>query len=179
MSSEIQRLIKIFHETGAIQYAEGEPFILASGKESEYCIDAEPVLLNDEGSEIVGRLVSRKILELEGINNKKYELAGVYWGGAKVADLAAGALGRDYVSMNYKTGEVNGEIQPVEYIGIEDVVTVASSFIKCLNQFIYPRNATMKNTIAIVDRQEGAAENLAALGITHHYFLTKQDLGIL
>jgi len=80
--------------------------------------------------------------------------------------------------------EVAGKIYPTEYVMCEDVTTLASSIKKCLyllqSEYIFlPNKPFVKNTVAIVDRQEGAVENLAALGITHHYFLTKQYLGIV
>ncbi len=172
---DVKRLIEIFHETGAIQYGE---FHFAGGNDSNNKIDAEFVLKNEEGAEIIGRLVSGKILELEKINGKEYKIAGVANGGAKVAEMAAGFLERDYVSMNHKTGEVIGKIYPVELVICEDVTTLASSIIKCYEKFIIPRKAFAKHTITVVDRNEGAVENLADIGIEHHYFLTKQHLGV-
>ncbi len=174
MQNYIRRLADIFHETGAIKYGN---FTLASGKKSKYKIDAEIVLDNDEGAGIISNLFSKKIAELESENKKEYRIAGVAKGGAKVAEIVSKALGRDYVSLNHKNNEVIGRIDKTEHVILEDVTTTGGSIIKCYEMFLYP-TAPVKNTIAIVDRQEGAAENLAKLGIKHYYFLTKEDLGI-
>jgi orotate phosphoribosyltransferase len=176
MRRDVARLIEIFHnETGAIQYGN---YVFASGRKSNNKIDAEFVLKNEEGAEIIGKLVGSKILDLEKRNRKKYEIAGVANGGAKVAGLAAGVLGREYVSLNHKTGKVTGEICPVEHIICEDVTTLGSSIRKCCEKFILPRKAFAKHSITVVDRDEGAVKILAKLGIKHKYFITKQQLGI-
>lgn len=176
MEKDVERLIEIFkNEPGAIQYGN---FVFASGLKSNNKIDAEFVLKNEEGAKIIGKLVGSKILELEKKNGKEYRIAGVANGGAKVAELAASVLGREYVSMNHKNGDVIGEIYPVEYVICEDVTTKASSIIKCYEKFILPRKAFAKHTITIIDRNEGAVENLAKLGIEHHFFITKQKLGV-
>ncbi len=172
---DVKRLIEIFHETGAIQFGK---YHFAGGNDSNNKIEAELVLKNEEGAEIIGKLVSGKILELEGINGKEYRIAGVANGGAKVAELAAGFLGRDYVSLNHKTGKVIGEIYPVEHVICEDVTTLASSIRKCYEKFILPKKAFTKHTITVVDRKEGAVKNLANIGIDHQYFLTKEQLGV-
>ncbi len=173
--SDIGRLIEIFHETGAIQFGD---YVFAGGNHSNNKIDVDFVLKNEEGAEIIGRLVSSKILELEEMNGKEYEIAGVARGGAKVAELAAGVLGRDYASLNHKNGEVIGELYPDEYVICEDVTTKASSIINCYNMFVVPKKATVKHTIAVADRNEGAVKNLSDIGIEHEYFLTKEQLGV-
>lgn len=180
MQSDIDRLVEIFKNThGAIQHAEpGKPFVFASKRKSNNKIDAEFVLKNEEGAEIIGRLVGRKILGLEKRNRKKYEIAGVANGGAKVAKLAAGALGRNYVSLNYKNGEVIGKIYPVEYIICEDITTTAFSIMQCYEKLIVPKKAFAKHAVAVVDRDEGAAENLAGIGMEHHHFIKKRQLGV-
>jgi len=180
MQSDVERLIEIFkNEPGAIQHAEpGKPFHFAGGNDSNNKIEAELVLKNEEGAEIIGKLVGSKIIDLEKRNRKKYEIAGVANGGARVAEMAAGFLVRDYVSLNHKTGELIGKIYPVEHVICEDVTTLASSIKKCYEKFILPKKAFAKHTITVVDRNEGAVENLAKLGIEHHYFITKERLGI-
>lgn len=176
MQSDIDRLIEIFKNTpGAIKYGS---FVFAGGNSSNNKIDAEFVLKNEEGAEIIGKIVGSKIIDLEKRNRKKYEIAGVANGGAKVAELAAGVLGRNYISLNHKTGEVIGKIYPVEHVICEDVTTLASSIIRCYEKLILPRKAFAKHTITVVDRDEGAVKNLAKLGIEHHYFITKHQLGV-
>lgn len=183
MDGDIKRLIEIFKTTpGAIQYAEpGKPFIFASKRKSNVKIFADAVLDNEEGAEIIGRLVSGKILELEEIDGKEYKIAGVANGGAKVAELATGVLGRRYVSVNpHDGGGVVGEIyEGMNCIMCEDVTTVGSSILKCYERFLKPKKAAIRHTIAIVDRQEGAGENIwNKLKAKHNYFLTKQELDV-
>jgi len=176
MRGDIERLIEIFKITpGAIRFGS---YVFASGNHSNNKIDAEFVLKSDEGAEIIGKLVGSKILDIEKRNRKKYEISGVANGGAKVAEFAANFLGREYVSLNHKTDEVIGEIYPVEYIICEDVTTKASSIEKCWKKFIVPKKAFAKHAITVVDRDEGAVENLSKIGIEHHRFLTKQQLGV-
>ncbi len=179
--SDIDRLIEIFKTTpGAIRHAKpGEPIVFASGLHSYNKIDAEFVLKNEEGAEIIGRLVSGKILELEKKNGKEYRIAGVANGGAKVAELAAGVLGRGYVNLNHKTGEVKGEIcEGMGCIICEDVTTLASSIKKCYEKFIVPKKAFARHAITVVDRNEGAVKSLADLDIELGCFITKQQLGV-
>ncbi len=175
--NDIEKLIEIFKsEPGAIQYGD---FIFAGGNKSKNKIDAKSVLKNKEGAEIIGRLVSGKILELEEIYWKEYRIAGVANGGAKVAELAADVLGRDYVSLDpHENGKIIGDIHPIEHIICEDVTTLASSIKKCYEKFMLPKKAFARHAIGVVDRNEGASENLAKLGIEYHYFLKKEQLGV-
>lgn len=178
MKKDVERLIEIFkNEPGAIQYGN---FVFASGLKSNNKIDAEFVLKNEEGAKIIGKLAGSKILDLEKRNKKKYEIAGVANGGAKVAELAAGVLGREYVSMDpHDGGGIVGEIyEGMDCIICEDVTTTGSSIRKCYEKFILPRKAFAKHAIAVVDRNEGAVEILGKLGIKHEYFITKKQLGV-
>jgi orotate phosphoribosyltransferase len=173
-----QRLIEIFKrpELKAIQYG---TVISASEKPITYKIDAEPVLKHPEGREIIGRLVSDYILRLEEKSRRMYQIAGVYKGGAVVAELAAHALGRNHVGLDYKTGKTDGTLLPADSLICEDVTRIGSSITKCMYSFMIPKRIAVRNTISVVDREEGAAENLLyEFGITHHFFITKTELGI-
>ncbi len=182
MQNDIGRLIDIFKsEPDAILHAKpGNPFHFAGGNLSYIKINAESVLKNNEGAEIIGRLVSGKILELEKRYNAEYKIAGVANGGAKVAELAAGFIGRDYISLDpHDGGGVIGEIyEGMNCIICEDVTTKASSIRKCYERFIVPKKAFAKHAITVVDRSEGAAENLAGIDIKLDYLIEKRQLGV-
>ena len=142
-------------------------FKLASGKESDYYIDARLTTLDAEGVNLIARLFLAEI-------GRDPEIAAV--GGPTMgADPIVGAL----ISLCHEAGApLNGFLVRKEEKGhgtgklieghlkegdrvviVEDVATTGGSIIRALNA-VRNRGAVVKKVCVVVDREEGAGERI-------------------
>lgn len=176
MKQELEKLKELFHELDVIKYGN---FKLTSGRESNYKIDAEIILQNKQGIDLIGKLGSEKLSELENLNNSNYEIACVYKGGFLFGNIVAQKRNQDILSINPKKNIWSGKIYlNTPYVIFEDITTTGGSVLKSID-IMKELDLKPTITICIVDRQEGAKENLEKRGVKLYSFLTKKDLGIL
>jgi len=158
-------------------YLEGD-FILSSGKRSTYYLDkylfaTDPVLLKE-----IGRALAEKLpAEFD-------RLAGVELGAVPLVAAVALETGKPFVivrkqAKEYGTSKLfEGKLDKGERVVlIEDVLTTASQAIHAaerLRQF----GAEVVKVLYVIDRLEGAAENLAHANLVAESLFTKTDLGI-
>jgi len=168
-----KRLKELFHELNCIEYGE---FELASGGFSNYKIFCDPLFENNEAGDILGRLGSEILSDIEARTGKRYDIVGVVTGGYRFAKLVAKKLGRKTIGVNPHNGEIRGN--PKENICyFEDVVTEGGSILKCRN-ILGKDDGKDDYAVSIVNRQGAGEENLRKNGIKLEYILTKSDLGI-
>ena len=154
--SDKERLIELFYELETIEYGN---FILRSGKESRYKIFADRVLLHPEGSSLCGKLGLEAVTKIELNDGMEYGIAGIISGGAMFAQSIGNEGNRSRILL-------------------EDVGTTAGSIIDT-TEFMKEKNIEYCGyTIVIVDREEGARENLQEKNMKLVSILTKKDLGI-
>jgi len=144
---------------------------LASGKVSDYYIDARAVTLSSEGAYCVGRLLFELV---------KGEAVQAVGGPTLGADPLVGALAAVSFDLKKpintflvrKTPKSHGRMLQVEgpvleagesVILVDDVATTGGSLIDAIG-VLEKMDVRVKKAIVVVDRQEGAAENLAAKG---------------
>lgn len=166
----IERLKELFHELDCVRYG---TFKLASGEISNYKIVCDSLFENSEAREIVSRLGYQLLQEIE--IEREYEIVGVVTGGCEFAKLVAEKAGRMAVAVNPHSGETLGEIEKEHICYFDDVVTKGGSILKCHKILETPEGGN--RAIAIIDREEGAEENLSKNGIKLKRILTKSDLG--
>jgi len=151
-------------------------FILSSGKESSYYIDARAVTLTSEGAYLCAEII------LDLIKPCTFEEASSCIGGPSLgADPILGAIAAlAYLKgLNLKTfiirkeeksygrrREVEGPdlVKGESAILIDDVVTTGESLLRAA-KILKKMNINVKKVISIVDRQEGAEENLKREGL--------------
>ncbi len=153
-------------------------FTLRSGRSSSYYIDkylflTDPVILAELGALIAARLP-------EGTRR----LAGAELGGIPLVSAASMASGLPCVYVRnsrkeYGTGrQIEGRLEPGEnVVFVEDVATTGGQAIEAA-EVISGEGATVVAVIAIVDRQEGARENIEGAGYRFDTLFTRADLGI-
>ena len=153
-------------------------FTLRSGRSSSYYIDkylflTDPVILGELGALIAARLP-------EGTRR----LAGAELGGIPLVSAASLASGLPCVYVRnsrkeYGTGrQIEGHLEPGEnVVFVEDVATTGGQAIEAAD-LISGEGATVVAVIAIVDRQEGARENIESAGYRFDALFTRRDLGI-
>jgi orotate phosphoribosyltransferase len=164
LRDELYRLIK------EKAYHEGE-IKLASGKTSKYYLDARAVTLSSAGAYLVGNLVFNLV--------RDWDVAAV--GGPTLgADPIVGALAvisyENKKPLNTflirKTPKAHGRMLQVEgpqissgsdVVLLDDVATTGGSLVEAI-AILKKIGVSVRRAIVIVDREEGAKENLAREG---------------
>ena len=167
LSNYKQRLFELI-KTHAV--ARGD-FLLSSGKKSNYYIDCRKVTLSPEGAYLSASVI------LSLLENDKIDAIG---GPTIGADPIAGAIAA-LSHINKKPiqtflvrskAKEHGTAQKIEgpalnkgtqVIIIDDVATSGKSLIDCI-QALKEAGILVKKAICLVDRNEGAAENLSKEG---------------
>ena len=173
------RLVEILRERSVRR----QKVILASGKESDFYVDARRTTLHAEGA----ALISQLILERLGP-----DIAGV-GGPVTGADPITGAV----ISEAWRQGRnLEGFMVRKEPKGhglklwvegrdnlkdgdtvclLEDTVTTGGSLVRAATR-IRESGLEVSRCIVVVDREEGAKETLAEAGITLEALVSRQEL---
>ncbi len=146
-------------------------FTLASGRTSEHYVNCKPVSLSGQGLALLGALM------LEQVEPAAVAVAGLTLGADPLVSavaLQAALAGRDLDALIVRK-EAKGHGTgawlegPLPAAGsritvLEDVVTTGGSALKAVNQ-LREAGYVIEQVVAIVDRQEGGAEAMAAAGL--------------
>ncbi|HEX42612.1 MAG TPA: orotate phosphoribosyltransferase [Phycisphaerales bacterium] len=169
-----EALIKRIKETA---YLEGE-FILRSGKKSRYYLDKYlfetcPDILKALGEEFARHVANDVTL-----------IAGAELGGVALAASTAMATGKNWVIIRnskkgYGTGKrVEGVLKAGDVVLlVEDIATTGGQVLEAA-KIITEAGARVDRIVCVIDRKQGARENITAAGYTFESILTKDDLGI-
>ena len=169
-TAELARRIK------AAAYLEGD-FVLRSGKRSKYYLDkylfeTDPVILAELGK------------RLAAWADDADQIAGAELGGVPLAAATAMACGKSYVIVrnakkDYGTGKLmEGTLRPgARVLLVEDVATTGGQVLEAA-KVLTAAGATIARIVAVLDRMEGARENIEGAGFAFQALLTRQDLGI-
>ena len=159
----------------SVAYLEGD-FLLRSGKRSRYYFDkylfeTVPSILRRLGEELA-TLVPGGTQRLAAP-----ELGAVLLGGAvsMVTDIPLVLVRKG--EKGYGTSKLlEGRLEPGERVAvIEDVLTTGGEAINAVGK-LRDAGAEVLGLIAVLDREEGAAENLAAAGIPFRPLYRRSDL---
>lgn len=169
-----QELAKRVKETS---YLEGD-FTLRSGKKSKYYMDkylfeTQPDILKALGEEFAKHATSDVTL-----------IAGAELGGVALAAATAMQTGKKWIIVrnskkDYGTGKmVEGVLKANDVVLlVEDIATTGGQVLEAA-KIITEAGAKVKKIVAVIDRKQGAAENITAAGYKFESILTKEDLGI-
>jgi orotate phosphoribosyltransferase len=167
-------LIRRIKETA---YLEGD-FTLRSGKKSKYYLDKYlfetcPDILKALGSEFAKYIDSDVTL-----------IAGAELGGVALAAATAMATGKNWVIIRnskkgYGTGKmVEGVLKAGDVVLlVEDIATTGGQVLEAA-KIITDAGAKVKKIVAVIDRKQGAGENITQAGYKFESIITKDDLGI-
>ena len=160
-------------------------FLLSSGKESNYYLDGRVITLNPQGAYLVASII------LEMLKGETLDaIGGPTWG----ADPIVGALAvLSYINAQpiktfivRKQAKEHGTLQQVEgpalkngdrVILIDDVATSGKSILEA-KQALDKIGVIADKAIVIVDRNQGAADNLAKAGIKLESIFKIADFGL-
>ena len=169
-----EELIKRIKETA---YLEGN-FTLRSGKKSKYYLDKYlfetcPDILKALGEEFAKHITKDVTL-----------IAGAELGAVALAAAAAMASGKNFCIIRnskktYGTGKlVEGVLKQGDTVLlVEDVATTGGQVLEAA-KVITEAGATVKKIVCVIDRKQGAEENITKAGYKFESILTKNDLGI-
>jgi orotate phosphoribosyltransferase len=169
-----EELIKRIKETA---YLEGD-FTLRSGKKSKYYLDKYlfetcPDILKALGEEFAKHITEDVTL-----------IAGAELGAVALAAAAAMASGKNFCIIRnskkaYGTGKlVEGVLKQGDTVLlVEDVATTGGQVLEAA-KVITNAGANVKKIVCVIDRKQGAEENITKAGYKFESILTKSDLGI-
>ena len=169
-----EELIKRIKETS---YLEGD-FTLRSGKKSKYYLDK---YLFETCPDILKALAAEFA---KYVTDDVTLIAGAELGGVALAAATAMEVDKKWViSRNsikgYGTGKmVEGVMKAGDVVLIvEDIATTGGQVAEAA-KIITDAGATVKKIVCVIDRKQGAKENITAAGYDFDSILTKTDLGI-
>ena len=169
-----EELIKRIKETA---YLEGD-FTLRSGKKSKYYLDKYlfetcPDILKALGAEFA-----------EYVTDDVTLIAGAELGGVALAAATAMETGKHWIIVRnskkgYGTGKmIEGVLKANDVVLlVEDIATTGGQVLEAA-KIITEAEAKVSNIVCVIDRKQGAAENITAAGYKFESILTKDDLGI-
>ena len=158
-------------------YLEGD-FVLRSGKRSKYYLDkylfeTKPEILKALGEEFAKHVGSDVTL-----------IAGAELGGVALAAATAMAANKNWIIVrnskkDYGTSKmVEGVLKAGDVVLlVEDIATTGGQVLEAA-KVITEAGAKVKKIVAVIDRKQGAGENITAAGYVFENILTKDDLGI-
>ncbi len=158
-------------------YLEGD-FLLRSGRRSNYYLDkyrfeTQPDILRQLGA-----------MFAEYVTPETTRIAGAELGGVSLAAAASMASGKPFVIVrnakkDYGTGNAfEGVIEASDKVLIvEDIATTGGQVLEAAQQIVQ-LGASVVAIVAVIDRLEGARENIESAGFRFESLMTTVDLGI-
>lgn len=153
-------------------------FTLRSGRKSSYYLDK---YLFETQPDILAELGRRFAAH---VTPDVTRLAGAELGGIPLVAAASMATGKPMVLVrnqkkDYGTAkQIEGRLDAGDRLLIvEDIATTGGQVLEAAKT-LQSLGATITKIVAVIDRQEGARENIEAAGFAFASLLTKADLGI-
>lgn len=160
-------LISMLQACGAVKFGE---FTLASGRKSPYYVDIKCAITNPDVLEAVQKKMSAIINENVDIGDID-AVAGVELGGVPLATAVSLYTHLPLVIIRksikgYGTGgRIVGELKPgMKVVLVEDVTTTGVSVMDAIEE-IRKNGCLVTHVITVVDRCEGAQDNLSAIDV--------------
>lgn len=165
-------------ELKRVAYLEGD-FTLRSGKKSRYYLDkylfeTQPALLRELGRRFA-RYVTPSTLRIAGAELGAVALAAA----VSLETERPFVIVRNSRKADYGTGKlVEGALQPGESVLlVEDIATSGGQAIEAA-RVLTEAGARVERIVAVIDRQQGAADAMRAANIPFESLFTSTDLGI-
>jgi len=179
LAAQRDRLREMIAEKSVLK---GE-FKLAAGGDSTIFFDMKQTLLLPEGLALVGNLMLEKVLESEATAVGGLELGACpivgaiaqasYGGPREIAAFYVRKQPKKTGTQEHIEGYRVGDHKAVYMV--EDVSTTGSSVIKAIESVKRETNCEILGVITVVDRQQGAVEALAKIGLPLHALYTMSE----
>lgn len=174
------RLLALIREKSFL--TEGGPFKLASGATSDYYLDMKPSTFSPEGLNLIADIVYDMVRDDPGVD----AVGGLELGALPITSAVSmrsfaerpieGFVVRKERKDHGTAKKIDGNFRDNSTVVLfEDVTTRGGSVMEAVRA-VRARGATVTRIITIVDRLEGAAENLEREGIALQSVFTIRDL---
>ncbi|WP_225332827.1 orotate phosphoribosyltransferase [Halomicrobium urmianum] len=171
-----EELIAALRDADAVRYGE---FELSHGGTSDYYVDKYVFETNPDCLALIAEAFAGKLAELGEDGTK---LAGVALGAVPLVAVTSVETGTPYViarkqQKEYGTANlVEGDlIDGEEVVILEDIATTGQSAVDAA-EALREAGAEVSRVLVVVDREEGAAENLADHGLELSSLVTATEL---
>lgn len=157
-------------------------FKLASGAMSDYYLDMKPTTFDPEGANLIADIVFDMLIKEKDVD----AIGGLEVGSVPIViAVCMRSWGvrpiEGFVVRKEKKG--HGTDKPIDgnfpangnVVLFEDVTTLAGSVIKAIKE-VRQQGGHVKKVITVIDRQEGATENLKKEGVEIEAIFTTKDL---
>ena len=153
-------------------------FTLRSGRKSNYYLDKYRFETQPDVLEALGELFAQHVTP------KTDRIAGAELGAVPLAAAAGMASGKPFVFIRnqkkgYGSGKLlEGTLTPGETVlVVEDVLTTGGQVLEAVKT-LQDAGARIERIVAVIDRLEGARENIERAGLVFESLFTSRDLGI-
>lgn len=181
LEADRRRLLALLTERS---YAK-KKVVLSSGKESDFYVDCKKTALLAEGHWLVGRLlfdaIRRETPEAVAVGGLTMGADPLASAVSLVSHLGGSPLHAFLVRKEPKGHGTGQWIEGLSALGrgakvaiVEDVITTGASAIKAIER-ARAEGLEPVAAFALVDRQEGGREAIAALGVAVHALFTRED----
>lgn len=178
LSKERARLLEIIKRKSLLR---GQ-FKLASGLMSDYYLDLKPTTFDAEGAALTAEIICGMLKDEPVVDS----IGGLELGAVPIVAAVCARSWQDrpvagFVVRKEKKGhgtdkQIDGNFKPnTTVVLIEDVTTKGGSVMQAVHA-VRERGATVKKVITIVDRLQGATDNLAKEGIELVSIFTAKEL---
>ncbi|WP_115864463.1 orotate phosphoribosyltransferase [Halorussus litoreus] len=173
-----EELVAALRAADAVQYGE---FELSHGGTSDYYVDKYLFETDPDCLELIAEAFAERVDGLDAVAGDT-KLAGVALGAVPLVAVTSVETGRPYVVVRKQQKEygtanlVEGNLaEGEEVVVLEDIATTGQSAVDAVES-LRDAGATVERVLVVVDREEGAAENLADHGVELESLLTATEL---
>jgi orotate phosphoribosyltransferase len=172
--TEKKELIAALKACGAVRYGD---FTLASRKKSKYYIDIKKASTDPRTLKLIARQSAVRVKAMNVNIIAGVELGGVPLATAVSMEIELPLLIVRKAVKDYGTkSRFVGDLKPGDKIVILEDVTTSGGSVRDAIEIIRETGANVKYVISVVDREEGAKENLGEVGAELVPLVTASDL---
>jgi orotate phosphoribosyltransferase len=178
LSREKSRLLEIIKQRSLLK---GQ-FKLVSGATSDYYLDMKPTTFDPEGASLIARIVCEMLAGESDVD----AIGGLELGAVPIIAAVCARSWPEHpingfvvrkAEKGHGTGKkIEGNFRPDTTVVLFDDVTTKGGSVMQAVRAVRAQGATIKKIITIVDRLEGAEENLRQEGIELVPIFTTRDL---
>lgn len=174
LETQKQELIAALKACGAVHYGD---FTLASGKKSKYYIDIKKASTDPKTLKLIARQAAFRIKQMD-VNI----IAGVELGGVPLATAVSMEtelpllIVRKAVKGYGTKSRFVGDIKPDDRLVMLEDVTTSGGSVRDAIEVVKETGANIRYVISVVDREEGAKENLKEAGTELIPLVSASDL---
>jgi orotate phosphoribosyltransferase len=163
----------------------GAAIKLASGKTSTFYVNLKPTMLDPEGAHLIADLILDELsdagidlvggMEMGAVPLAACVAAASHTRGPRLRAFFVRKQAKDHGTRSLVEGLAEGEtLAGKRIVMLEDVTTTGASTVRAI-EAVKAEGGIVDRVIAVVDRQEGAAETFRTAGIRFTAFLTPTD----